>query len=131
MVHSFSGHIVHVPKSALQLAKCAAPYTHTHTHTHTPTVTLSGVERQTRYRPGRRRDDMSPADGSSTRGGSTSIRGRVRSPHISGGRPAAGSQRAYSLGWDRRTDGSRNRLLPPYDGGGGEGSLELVHTDSK
>jgi len=26
-----------------------------------------------------------PADGSSTRGGSTSVRGRVRSPHISGG----------------------------------------------
>ena len=33
MVHSFSGHIVHVPKSALQLAKCAAAL-HTHTHTH-------------------------------------------------------------------------------------------------
>ena len=47
---------------------------------------------------------MSPADGSSTRGGSTFVRGRVRSPHISGGRPAAGSQRAYSLGWDRETD---------------------------
>jgi len=27
-----------------------------------------------------------PADGSSTRGGSTSVRGRVRSPHVSGGR---------------------------------------------
>ena len=118
MVHSFSGHIVHVPKSALQLAKCAAAL---HTHTDTRTVTLPGVERQTRYRPGRRRDDMSPADGSSTRGGSTSVRGRVRSPHISGDRPAAGSQRAYSLGWDRRTDGSRNRLLPPYDVGGGGG----------
>ena len=47
-----------------------------------------------------RRDDMRPTDGSSTGGGSTSVRGRVRSPHISGGRPAAGSQRAYSLGWD-------------------------------
>jgi len=41
--------------------------------------------------PRGRRDDMSPhADGSSTvggknRGGSTSVRGRVRSPHISGG----------------------------------------------
>ena len=33
-----------------------------------------------------------PADGSSTRGGSTSVRGRVRSQHVSGGRPAAGSQ---------------------------------------
>jgi len=41
---------------------------------------------------------MPPADGSSTRGGSTSVRGRVRSPHISGGRPAAGNQRADSLG---------------------------------
>jgi len=54
---------------------------------------------------------MTPADGSSPRGGSTSVRGRVRSPHISGGRPAAGSQRAYSLGWDRQTDGSRYRLM--------------------
>jgi len=70
-----------------------------------------------------------PADGSSTRGGSTSVRGRVRSPHIS-----AGSQRAYSqavvprsqraiasAGTDRRTDGrtdgSRYRLMPPNGGG--------------
>jgi len=70
--------------------------------------------------PGRR-DDMPTADGSSTRGGSTSVRGRVRSPHISGDRPAAGSQRAYSLGWDKQTDGSRYRLMPPlpplYGGG--------------
>jgi len=40
--------------------------------------------------PRGRRDDMLPDDGSSTvaknRGGSTSVRGRVRSPHISGGR---------------------------------------------
>ena len=35
--------------------------------------------------PRGRRDDMLPADGSSTRGGSTSVRGRVRSPHTSGG----------------------------------------------
>ena len=41
---------------------------------------------------------MSSADGSSTRGGSTSVRGRVRSPHISGGRQAAGSQHADRLG---------------------------------
>jgi len=41
---------------------------------------------------------MPAADGSSTRGGSTSVRGRVRSPHIFGGRPAAGSQHADSLG---------------------------------
>jgi len=55
--------------------------------------------------PRGRRDDMPPADGSSTRGGSTSVRGRVRCPHICGGRPAAGSQRAYSLGWKGQTDG--------------------------
>ena len=69
-----------------------------------------------------------PADGSSTRCGSTSVRGRVRSPHIIGGRPAAGSQCAHSLGscasqpacyslcWDRQTDrqtdGSRYRSMP-------------------
>jgi len=59
---------------------------------------------------------------------SAPMRGRVRSPHISGGRPAAGSQHAdsldscatqpacYSLGWDRQTDGSRYRLMPPYGG---------------
>jgi len=29
-----------------------------------------------------RYDDMPAADGSSTRGGSTSVRGRVRSPHM-------------------------------------------------
>ena len=79
-----------------------------------------------------RRDDMPPVDGSSTRGGSTSVRGRVRSPHICGVRPAAGSQRAdspgscatqpasFSLGWDRQTDGqtdvSRYRLMPPTAG---------------
>ena len=70
--------------------------------------------------PRGQRDDMSPADGSSTGGGSTSIRGRVRSPNISGGRPAAGSQRAdrlgscaTHLGWDRQTDRSRYRLMPP------------------
>ena len=71
--------------------------------------------------PGAARRYALPADSSSTLGGSTSVRGRVRSPHISGGRPAAGSQRAdslgtgwggscatqpacYSLGWDRQTD---------------------------
>ena len=77
-----------------------------------PIVTIS-------YRPGRRRDDMPPpADGSSTRGGFTSVHGRARSPYISGGRPAAGSQRADtdSLGWDRQTDGSRYRLMPPTAG---------------
>jgi len=56
------------------------------------------------------------------RGGSTSVRGRVRSPHVSGGRPAAGSHRAdnlgscatqpacYSLGWDRQKEGQTDRL---------------------
>jgi len=64
--------------------------------------------------PQGRRDDMPPrAGGSSTRGGSTSVRGRVRSLHVSGCRPAAGSQRADSLGWERQTDGSRYRLSPP------------------
>ena len=54
-----------------------------------------------------------------------SIGGRVHSLHISGGRPAAGSQHTdslgscapqpacYSLGWDRHTDGSRYCLMPP------------------
>ena len=32
--------------------------------------------------PRGRRDDIPPADGSSTRSGSTSVRGRVRSPHM-------------------------------------------------
>ena len=74
----------------------------------------------TSYRPeAARRYAPRPVDGSSTRGGSTSDRGRVRSPHISGGRPAAGSQRAYSLGWDRQTDGriAVLRNAPHYDGG--------------
>jgi len=57
------------------------------------------------------------ANGSLTRGGSTSVRGRVRSPHVSGGRPAAGSQRAYSLGWDRQTDRQiAVSLNAPYGG---------------
>jgi len=38
--------------------------------------------------PRGRRDDMPPpADGSSTRGGSTSVRGRVRSPHMAKSQP--------------------------------------------
>jgi len=57
------------------------------------------------FAPGAARRYAPAAHGSSTCGGSTSARGRVRSPHISGGRPAAGSQRAYSIGWDRQTDG--------------------------
>ena len=34
------------------------------------------------YRPGVARRYAPPADGSSTRGGSTSVRGRIRSPHV-------------------------------------------------
>jgi len=73
--------------------------------------------------PRGQRDDMPPL----TRGRSTSVRGRVRSPHISSGRPAAGSQRADSLGscatprlgqTDRRTDGRiAVSLNAPYSGG--------------
>ena len=69
-----------------------------------------------------------PANGSSTCGGSTSVRRRIHSPHISGGRPAAGyianslgscaTQPAGDiLGQNRRTDGLRYRLMPPYGGG--------------
>jgi len=60
------------------------------------------------------------AAGSSTRGGFTSVCELVRSPHISGGRQAAGSQRAYSLGWDRQTDRQTDERIalfqnpPPY-----------------
>ena len=83
--------------------------------------------------PRGRRDDMLPADGSSTRGGSTFVSGRVRGPHIFGGRPAAGSRHAdslgscatqpacYSLGWtDGRTDGRiAVSLNPPLRRSGG------------
>jgi len=68
---------------------------------HAPLCQASNVAIYTAFRkqviaPRGRRDDMPPppADGSSTRGGSTSVRGRFRSPHVSGGRPAAGSQLA-------------------------------------
>ena len=59
---------------------------------------------------------MLPADGSSTRGGSTSVRGQVRSPHTSGGRPAclgscATQPAFYSPGWDRQTDGQTDRRI--------------------
>ena len=71
------------------------------------------------FAPGAARRYAPAAHGSSTCGGSTSARGRVRSPLISGGRPAAGSQRAYSIGWDRQTDGQIAVSLnaPPYGGG--------------
>ena len=58
------------------------------------------------FSPLGRRDDMpppAPADGSSTRGGSTSVRGRVRSPHVAKLQAyILGQLRAY--GWDRQTD---------------------------
>jgi len=57
--------------------------------------------------PRGRRDDMAPVDGSSARGGSTSVRGRVRSPHMArlqaAGMPIA--QGSCAMGQtDRRTD---------------------------
>jgi len=69
----------------------------------------------TRYRPGRGETICPPGDGSSTRGGSTSVRGRVRSPHISGGgwrwlscrQPACLQPRQLRHGTNRPTDGSR------------------------
>ena len=74
--------------------------------------------------PRDRRDDMSPADGSSTHSGSTSVRGRVHSPHIT--KLQAARVHAYSLGQlrhgrnrrtDSQTDGLRYRLISPYGGG--------------
>ena len=44
-----------------------------------PATTSNTGSSETNYRPGGR-DDMPPADGSSTRGASMSVRGRVRSP---------------------------------------------------
>ena len=41
------------------------------------------------FNEGAARDDMPPADGSSTHGGSMSVHRWVHCPHISGGRPAA------------------------------------------
>ena len=54
-----------------------------------------------------------PADGSSTRGGSTSVRGRVRSLHMTKLQAASVFRAAARLGWDRQTDGSRHRFMPP------------------
>jgi len=69
---------------------------------------------KTSYRPrsGRR---YVPADGSSTRGGSTSIRGRVRSP-LMAKLQAVSVPVAYRAAapWDRQTNRSRYRLMSPY-----------------
>ena len=76
----------------------------------------SGVEStnmiQTSYRPGVGETICPAADDSSTHGGSTSVRGRVRSPHISGGWTAAGSQRAYSLGSCATQPGAYTIVMP-------------------
>jgi len=64
---------------------------------------------------------MHPADGSSTRGGSTSVRGRVRSLHV--WLPAVAKLQAASVSIAQgscamgQTNGSRYRLMPPYGGG--------------
>ena len=63
---------------------------------------------------------MPPADGSPTRGGSTSVRGRVRSPHMAklqaASVPKPKGSCAPRAGTDRRTDGSRYRLMFTYGG---------------
>ena len=70
-----------------------------------------------RYAPHRRLQ----FDGGKNRGGSTSVRGRIRSPHISGGR------RAYSLGscavglTAGRTDRSTDHAIPKCPVGRGRG----------
>jgi len=62
----------------------------------------------TSYHPRGRRDDMPPADGSSTRGGSTPVRGRARSPRTAelqaASVPIAYDSCAPRAGTDRRTD---------------------------
>ena len=68
---------------------------------------------QTSYRPRERRDDMRPppADGSSTRGGSASVRGRVRCLRLAKLQAASvpiaqGSCAPRAAApWDRQTDG--------------------------
>ena len=86
--------------------------------TDTCTPTLIAILRittgnETRYRPGAARR-YAPRrwqyDGSKNRGGSTSVRRRVRSPHISGGRRAVAKLQAASVPiassaapWDRQT----------------------------
>ena len=85
------------------------------------------ITAKTRYRPGGG-ETICPDDGSSiqkNRGGSTSVRGRVRSPHISGGRLWLSCRQpaCYSLGscaieqTDGRTDGSRYLIMSPWGGG--------------
>jgi len=74
---------------------------------------------QASYRPGAaRRYAPHAADGSSTRGGSTSVRGQVRSPHMpklqAASVPIPRAAERLGLGQrDGQTDGSRYRLMPP------------------
>jgi len=78
------------------------------------------------YLPGAARR-YAPADASSTRGGSTSVRGRVRSPHmaklwaasacIAKGSCAPRAAAPWDRQTDRQTDGSRYRLMTLYSGG--------------
>ena len=83
------------------------------------------VEMLIELSPRGRRDDMPPTDGSSTRGGSTSVRGRVRSPHISG-------VRLWQLrsGTDRRTDGRTALSLNALPTAGWLGSRVVSVLDS-
>jgi len=64
-----------------------------------------------------RRDDMTPAD----RGGSTSVRGRICSPHSCGGLHGSRGAAVARLGrvgqTDRQTDASWHRLMPPTAAG--------------
>ena len=83
------------------------------------TATTDSKTNKLSPRRGRRDDMPPPADASSTRGGSTSVRERVRSPHMAKLQAASvpiaqGScaPRAHAP-WDRQTDGSRYRLMPP------------------
>jgi len=90
-------------------------------HTTATAVLAQQIDRQWRHRfnklsPG---GCETPADGSSTRGGSSSVRGRVRSPHMAK-LQAASVPTAYgscvpraSAPCYRQTDGSRYRLMPP------------------
>ena len=71
---------------------------------------------------------MPPAD----RGGSTSVRGQIHSPHSSGGlQGCCAAPIACGLAsWDRQTDGRIAVSLnaPPYDGGITRAYLEnLAH----
>jgi len=80
----------------------------------------------TSYRPGGGETICPPADGSSTGGGSTSVRGRVRSPHmaklqaasvpITEGRCARTAAAPWDRQTDTQTDGSPYRLTPPRRG---------------